>query len=45
MVRSLREIEAGFLERSIELTAEEWSRQPLPGRLIDGLARLTAALQ
>lgn len=45
VVRSLREIEAGFLERSIELTAEEWSRQPLPGRLIDGLARLTAALQ
>lgn len=34
-----------YRENSRELTAEEWSKQPLRGRLLDNLARLTSALQ
>lgn len=34
-----------YRENSRELTAEEWSRQPLRSQLLDGLARLTSALQ
>lgn len=44
-VTDLRAVEAAFLERADALLAEEWKRQPLPARLIDNLARLTAALQ
>ncbi len=44
-VADLRRVEADFLRRSKELTAEEWERRWLPGRLLDNLARLTAALQ
>lgn len=45
VVSKLREIEEEFLARSVEVKEDEWLRRPLPGRLIDGLARLTAALQ
>lgn len=45
VVRKLREVEEGFLARSVEVREREWLRRPLPGRLLDGLARLTAALQ
>ena len=34
-----------YRENSRELTREEWSRQPLRSQLLDGLARLTSALQ
>ena len=34
-----------YRENSRELTAEEWARQPLRSQLLDGLARLTSALQ
>ncbi|MGH7443729.1 MAG: phospholipase D-like domain-containing protein, partial [Longimicrobiales bacterium] len=45
IVTALRAVEGTFLERSEALLAEEWQRQPLPARLLDNLARLTAALQ
>jgi len=45
VVQALRKIEAAYLERSLELTAEGWARQPLPSKLLDNLARLTASLQ
>ena len=45
VVAELRRIEADFLGRSKELLAEEWDRRWLPDRLLDNLARLTAALQ
>jgi cardiolipin synthase len=45
VVAKLREVEAEFLTRSVEVLKRQWLRRPLPGRLLDGLARLTAALQ
>jgi cardiolipin synthase len=45
VVSALRDVEATFLARSAELTAEEWKRQPVLSRLLDNVARLTAALQ
>jgi len=44
-VRELDEVIAVYHENSRELTIEEWSRQSLPAQLLDGLARLTSALQ
>jgi cardiolipin synthase len=45
VVSKLREVEGEFLARSVEVREGEWLERPLPGRLLDGLARLTAALQ
>ena len=45
VVTDLRRVEREFLARSDELTAEEWDRRWLPGRVLDNIARLTAALQ
>jgi cardiolipin synthase len=44
-VRDLDEVNAVYHQNSRELTREEWSRQPLRSQLLDGLARLTSALQ
>lgn len=44
-VRDLDEVTDYYRENSRELTAEEWSKQPLRSQLLDGLARLTSALQ
>ena len=44
-VRELDEVNAVYHQNSRELTREEWSRQPLRSQLLDGLARLTSALQ
>lgn len=44
-VRELDEIIEYYRENSRELTQEEWSRQSVPSQLLDGLARLTSALQ
>lgn len=44
-VRELDKVNAYYHENSRELTQEEWSRQSLPSKLLDGLARLTSALQ
>jgi cardiolipin synthase len=45
VVADLRKIEKEWLQRSDELLAEEWDQRALPGRMLDNLARLTAALQ
>ncbi len=44
-VRELDEVNAVYHQNSRELTREEWSQQPLRSQLLDGLARLTSALQ
>lgn len=44
-VRELDTVIAYYHENSRELTLEEWEKQPLPSQLLDGLARLTSALQ
>ncbi|MDI6023836.1 cardiolipin synthase [Leucobacter sp. UT-8R-CII-1-4] len=44
-VRELDQVNAHYHANSRELTAEEWSKQPLRSQLLDGLARLTSALQ
>jgi cardiolipin synthase len=45
VVTDLRRVEQELLKRSDELVAEEWDRRWLPGRVLDNIARLTAALQ
>ncbi len=44
-VRELDGVVAYYHENSRELTREEWDKQPLRSQLLDGLARLTSALQ
>lgn len=44
-VRDLDRVIEYYHENSRELTLEEWQRQPLRSKLLDGLARLTSALQ
>jgi cardiolipin synthase len=44
-VAQMREVEQDYRKISKELTLEEWEREPLPRTTLDGLARLTSALQ
>ena len=44
-VRQLDEVNAYYHDNSRELTLEEWQKQPLRSQLLDGLFRLTSALQ
>lgn len=44
-VRDLDRVGDHYRENSRELTMEEWQHQPLRSQLLDGLARLTSALQ
>lgn len=44
-VEDLDEITDYYRENSRELTLAEWEQQPLRSQLLDGLARLTSALQ
>lgn len=44
-VRELDDVIEFYRDNSRELTQEEWDQQPLRSRLLDGLARLTSALQ
>lgn len=44
-VRELDEVNDYYRANSRELTAAEWAKQPLRSQLLDGLARLTSALQ
>ncbi|MFC5338817.1 cardiolipin synthase [Leucobacter denitrificans] len=44
-VRDLDEVNDFYRANSRELLPEEWDKQPLWSRLLDGLARLTSALQ
>ena len=44
-VRDLDEVNDMYRANSRELTMDEWQHQPLRSKLLDGLARLTSALQ
>ena len=44
-VRSLRAIEADYRENSRQLTLDEWMTRPFKSRVLDNVARLTAAVQ
>ncbi|WP_024355612.1 cardiolipin synthase [Leucobacter chironomi] len=44
-VQDLDGVNAYYRENARELTLEEWQQQSLPSQLLDGLARLTSALQ
>jgi cardiolipin synthase len=44
-VEALREVQDGYRARSRELTLAEWSQRPRGQRMLDGVARLTSALQ
>ena len=44
-VAQMREVEQDYRELSTELTLEKWEREPVRRTTLDGLARLTSALQ
>lgn len=43
-VTAMREVEQGYRDAGRELTLEEWSREPAKATFLDGVARLTSAL-
>lgn len=44
-VTAMREVEDGYRSAGRELTLEEWERQPASATFLDGVARLTSALE
>jgi cardiolipin synthase len=44
-VADMREVEAKYRDLGRELTLEEWEREPASATFLDGIARLTSALQ
>lgn len=44
-VDRMRLVEDHYRGRSLRLDPDEWARRPLPGKVLDALARLTSALQ
>lgn len=44
-VQSLRRVEDSYRAQAHELTLADWMKQPLRSRILDNIARLTAALQ
>ncbi|WP_213815570.1 cardiolipin synthase [Glaciihabitans sp. dw_435] len=44
-VKGLRDLEQDYRDASRELLLEEWLTRPLPSRVLDNVARLTAAVQ
>lgn len=44
-VDAMREVEEGYRAVGRELTLDEWERQPASATFLDGVARLTSALQ
>jgi cardiolipin synthase len=44
-VRSLRRVEDGYRKNARELTLDEWMRRPMRTKILDNVARLTAAVQ
>lgn len=44
-VDQMRAVEEQYRAQSRQLTTEEWAKQPLRSTVLDGLARLTSALQ
>ena len=43
-VAAMREVEQGYRDAGRELTLEEWRREPAKATFLDGVARLTSAL-
>ncbi|MCC2032545.1 cardiolipin synthase [Microbacterium allomyrinae] len=43
-VRAMREVEQGYRDAGRELTIEEWRNEPAKATFLDGVARLTSAL-
>ena len=43
-VRDMRAVEEAYRQASRELTLAEWKREPAKATFLDGLARLTSAL-
>jgi cardiolipin synthase A/B len=44
-VADMRTVECGYRRISRRLTPEEWQKEPRTATVLDGLARLTSALQ
>ena len=44
-VAQMREVEQGYRDAGRQLTLEEWQREPRSATFLDGVARLTSALQ
>ena len=44
-VHQMRDVEQSYREMSRQLTLDDWKRQPFFSTVLDGLARLTSALQ
>ena len=44
-VQSLRRVEDSYRAQSHELTLDDWMKQPLRSKILDNIARLTAAVQ
>jgi cardiolipin synthase len=44
-VQALHRVEIDFRARANQLSADSWRRRPLPAKLLENLARLTASLQ
>lgn len=44
-VRDMREVEEGYRAISRELTLDDWLREPAKAKFLDGVARLTSALE
>jgi len=44
-VQSIRDLEESYRENSRELTLDEWMTRPFKSRVLDNVARLTAAVQ
>ena len=44
-VTQMRAVERGYRDISRKLTPEDWRREPMTATVLDGLARLTSALQ
>jgi cardiolipin synthase len=44
-VDRMREVEEGYRKAGSELTREEWAREPRSATALDGVARLTSALE
>ncbi|KAF2415438.1 cardiolipin synthase [Microbacterium sp. B35-30] len=43
-VAGMREVEQGYRDAGRQLTLEEWKREPLKATFLDGIARLTSAV-
>jgi len=44
-VEGMRAVEQGYRDAGRQLTLEEWKREPATATFLDGIARLTSALQ